>query len=183
MSLSTRGVGDVDGNAGLGVYLTTLALALVWILLICLPPWLMAEGMVTLAQIGYRTFSIICHQIPERSWQIAGLPLAVCSRCTAIYVGAVLGLLLYPIIRQTPLLIRLTHHSRRLLALGLLPMLADVAFDLSGIRANTFSTRAITGGIAGVAISLYLLPAILAIGAEWRQVRMINETGEDGNEQ
>src|SRR5205085_3415829 len=33
----------------------------------------------------YRFFSIICHQDPERSWQLFGLPLPVCVRCASIY--------------------------------------------------------------------------------------------------
>jgi len=30
-------------------------------------------------------FSLICHQDPERSWQILGHPLPVCIRCASIY--------------------------------------------------------------------------------------------------
>ena len=33
----------------------------------------------------YRFFSIICHQEPERSWQIFGKSLPVCIRCASIY--------------------------------------------------------------------------------------------------
>ena len=35
----------------------------------------------------YRFFSAICHQAPDRSWHLAGLPLPVCIRCTSIYAG------------------------------------------------------------------------------------------------
>jgi hypothetical protein len=36
----------------------------------------------------YAAFAWICHQRPERSWEVAGRPLAVCVRCFGIYTGA-----------------------------------------------------------------------------------------------
>src|SRR5205823_10771490 len=36
-------------------------------------------------------FSIVCHQDPDRSFWIAGAPVAVCVRCLGIYLGAALG--------------------------------------------------------------------------------------------
>jgi uncharacterized membrane protein len=33
----------------------------------------------------------ICHQIPERSFEIAGRPLPLCARCTGTFLGALLG--------------------------------------------------------------------------------------------
>ena len=44
----------------------------------------------------YLFFSSICHQLPERSWHIGGEPLAVCIRCTSIYFGFLLGLVVLP---------------------------------------------------------------------------------------
>jgi len=40
----------------------------------------------------YPLFSLICHQISERSWHIHGEPLAVCIRCTSISIGFLFGL-------------------------------------------------------------------------------------------
>ena len=40
----------------------------------------------------YKFFSSICHQIPARSWHIGGEPLGVCIRCTSIYFGFLLSL-------------------------------------------------------------------------------------------
>jgi uncharacterized membrane protein len=51
------------------------------------PPWTVL-GKADL--IGYA----ICHQIPERSFHIAGQQLPLCARCTGIYMGALAGFVL-----------------------------------------------------------------------------------------
>jgi hypothetical protein len=35
----------------------------------------------------YRFFAIVCHQEPERSWELLGKSLPVCIRCASIYFG------------------------------------------------------------------------------------------------
>lgn len=54
--------------------------------------WLLntPEGLVGKADaVGYA----LCHQIPERSFQINGEPIALCARCTGMYVGAMLAII------------------------------------------------------------------------------------------
>jgi uncharacterized membrane protein len=41
-------------------------------------------------RVGYA----VCHQIPERSFVLAGRPLPLCARCTGTFLGASLGLIL-----------------------------------------------------------------------------------------
>ena len=64
-----------------------------WLLIVALliigtfllsPPWTVL-GKTRL--VGYA----ICHQIPERSFHIAGQQLPLCARCTGIYLGALAG--------------------------------------------------------------------------------------------
>jgi len=55
-----------------------------WCLMIVAAPLLHAQPI-------YQFFSIICHQIPSRSWVLAGSPLPVCIRCTCIYLGFFIG--------------------------------------------------------------------------------------------
>ena len=38
----------------------------------------------------YAAGSVVCHQRPERSFQLLGLQLPVCARCLGIYAGAAL---------------------------------------------------------------------------------------------
>jgi uncharacterized membrane protein len=54
--------------------------ALLWCLTILAAP---AFGLTW----AYRFFSLICHQEPERSWQVFGKSLPVCIRCASIYFG------------------------------------------------------------------------------------------------
>lgn len=42
----------------------------------------------------YQFFSLICHQQPDRTWHIAGEPVAACIRCASVYLGFFAGLLL-----------------------------------------------------------------------------------------
>lgn len=39
----------------------------------------------------YAAGSILCHQMPERSFHLAGAQLPVCARCLGLYVGAAGG--------------------------------------------------------------------------------------------
>src|SRR6185295_8285985 len=48
----------------------------------------------------YHSFSYLCHQIPERSFFIAGHKFAVCSRCTGLYAGFAVAAVLYPLVRS-----------------------------------------------------------------------------------
>jgi Predicted membrane protein (DUF2085) len=41
----------------------------------------------------YGVGSLVCHQLPERSYHLWTAQLPVCARCTGIYLGAVVGIL------------------------------------------------------------------------------------------
>ena len=43
----------------------------------------------------YAAGSVVCHQRPERSFFWDGTQLPVCARCTGLYLGGALGLLLW----------------------------------------------------------------------------------------
>ena len=68
--------------------------------LIVTAPIAQAAGHTALALSVYKTFSYLCHQIPERSFHLAGHKFAVCSRCTGLYSGFALATLIYPLTRS-----------------------------------------------------------------------------------
>ena len=107
-------------------YAGVLILVLVWLAGIVLDP-LVREGGAgdsSLLSLLGRAYGRVCHQIVDRSFHIAGHPLAVCARCLGIYVGYLAGLIVYPFAR--PLTQTELPHRRWLIA-ALLPLAVDVA--------------------------------------------------------
>lgn len=106
----------------------------------------------------YSFYSPICHQIDARSFHLFGEKMGVCSRCSAIYFGFLLSLVLYPYVRplQAP-----AFPTKRWIALAIVPMLIDVLINVTGIHASTLLTRAITGLLFGFVLPFYLLPPLL----------------------
>jgi uncharacterized membrane protein len=133
--------------------------------LILLAPLALAGGQTTLAAVIYRGFSAICHQIPARSFHLDGHPFAVCARCTGLYCGLAAGALVYPRLRS---LNRLDTPARGWLILALVPASADFLINFTGLWENTPWSRALTGGILGAAIALYLVPGLLDLRFNWR---------------
>jgi hypothetical protein len=60
-----------------------------WLLLVVAAPILWTP----LAAVLYAAASLICHQIPERSFHLQGSQLPVCARCAGLYGGGALGAL------------------------------------------------------------------------------------------
>jgi uncharacterized membrane protein len=145
-------------------YAGVLVLVLVWIAGILLDPLIRAAGGVdsTLLSLLGRVYSRVCHQIGDRSFHIAGHPLAVCARCFGIYVGYLAGLIVYPFAR--PLTQTELPHRRWLIA-ALAPVAVDVAGGFLGIFENTLSSRSLTGLIAGTAGAFYTLPGLVSLAA------------------
>ena len=48
----------------------------------------------------YSVGSLVCHQIPARSFYYAGAQFPVCARCTGLYLGALAGLVVWTAGRQ-----------------------------------------------------------------------------------
>ena len=59
-----------------------------WVVLLVATPVL--PGLA--AAVVYGVGSFICHQLPERSFHIAGFQLPVCARCLGIYIGVSAGI-------------------------------------------------------------------------------------------
>ena len=124
----------------------------------------------------YRSFSSICHQLPERSFFIAGRPFAVCARCTGLYGGFALLLLLYPLIRT----LRSTYlPSSKWLFLAAVPLTVDFGLTFLGIWENTHTSRLLTGMLLGGATVFYVMPGIAELSERVFWPRTGNTSGPD----
>ena len=90
--------------------------------------------------------SVICHQIPERSFFWAGRQLPVCGRCTGLYVSAALGLAAWIAIktarRWRPIEID-PRVAIQCLAIAMVPTALSFATGLAGLWDGSNVTRAL----------------------------------------
>ena len=141
------------------VYAALTALSILWASLILAAPWLMAERHYLAASVIYKGFSAVCHQAPERSFYFHGRPMGVCSRCASIYAGFVIGLLLYPLLRD----LREDRFPPRWILIGAaVPTVIDFAGGVLGLFANTFLSRALTGVLFGAVAAYYVTPGLVS---------------------
>jgi len=148
------------------IYLSLLMTLLIWMGMIVAAPLLRARGYLLLSSLLYQSFSMICHQIPDRCWKLDGLPLGVCARCTGIYAGFLLGISIYPFLRaiENPSL-----PARRWLVLSVIPMIIDFGGGLIGLFDNTHLSRAVTGAIAGFGAAYYIIPGFVSTFRERKE--------------
>ena len=125
-------------------------LALLWIGLLVAAPAMKAGVVVSGAT--YSLGALICHQLPERSFHLAGAQLPVCARCLGLYVGAAIGACLatYPGLRRTAAGRR---PVRSILVSAAGPTAATVALELVGLLSPSNATRAVAALPLGAAIA------------------------------
>lgn len=128
-----------------------------WCALILLAP-LLAASSSPWAEYLYRFFRPICHQRAERSFFLFSEQLAVCVRCSSVYAGFLLGLIIYPWLRRLdcPRI-----PSRWLLLVVFVPVALEVATEWIGLYQSTVVTRSLTGGALGAILSFFILPTVL----------------------
>jgi uncharacterized membrane protein len=149
---------DVSRGKALVVWGLVAVVCLFVLALVFLAPVAQARNHTFLAFSIYQGFRYVCHQIPARSFYVMGHPLAVCARCTGIYVGLAAGVIIYPLVRP----IRKIETPRRLwLLLALAPMTIDFSLTFLGIWQNTHLSRFLTGALFGAVTSLYIVPGLI----------------------
>jgi uncharacterized membrane protein len=125
------------------------ALASIWFVVLIVTPVLPDPLSAAIYILG----SFICHQRPERSFWLDGQQLPVCARCIGIYAGAVLGATVAPFIG-------LVRRPRTLIVLAVLPALASLVVEWTGLGRPTNAMRALTGVIAGAIIAATVLATL-----------------------
>jgi len=139
---------------------TTFALALVS--LIVAAPLAQANQHQQFAAAIYKTFSFVCHQIPERSFHIAGYKFAVCSRCTGLYSGFAIAALIYPLVRS----LRQTRTPSIVwLFLAAAPLAVDFSLGYFSIWQNNHLSRFFTGALLGAAAVFYIMPGLVELSS------------------
>ena len=149
------------------IWIVTAAITIFVMGLVIGAPLAMAAGHRTFAMAIYGAFSKLCHQLPERSFFVAGHQFAVCSRCTGLYAGFTVMTLCYPLLRS---LRRTDQLPRRWLFVAALPLLIDFSLGFFGIWENTHLSRFLTGALLGSVAVFYVMPGLIELNfKEWRQ--------------
>ena len=125
------------------------AAAVLWVSVLLMAPFLPAPASAALYALG----SFICHQRPERSFELAGVQLPVCGRCIGIYAGAAAGALIAPLLGRI-------NRPRTLVLGSVFPALLSLAAEWSGWGTPTNATRAATGVLAGGIIAAVVLATL-----------------------
>ena len=124
-------------------------------------PFLLSRPFPTAAFFTYLPFSFICHQMPERSFTLLGHPLAVCHRCSGIYLGFFLGTLLSSFIFRMPSRVWRTCVFAATAFLAL-----DALLPFTGIWNGFWLCRFLTGlffGVAAAPFAVVGLDEIIAL--------------------
>jgi len=141
--------------------------ALLLLALIFAAPAALSYGHPLLGSVIYQIFRPFCHQIPARSFYFEGHPLAVCARCSGLYIGFAAGVLVYPLVRSVR---RSDAPARVWLIAAALPTTTDFALGFSGIWANTHLSRSVTGALLGAVVAFFVVPGLVdASRINWRQ--------------
>ena len=150
-----------------------LVVVLIWAAAIVAAPLLKAYGFLAVSGPLYHFYSLMCHQIPDRSFHVAGEQFGVCSRCFGVYFGLVVGFAVYPLWRPID---EIEPLGRIWLFMSLVPAGIDWSLTIFGIWENTHLTRFVSGLILGVACATYIVPAIVEISRNLtiRKLRQLN---------
>jgi uncharacterized membrane protein len=171
----------------------------IYVLLPVLAPVFMATGASPLGRAIYVIYKPACHQLPERSfflfgpqatysldelWALGalsqedgifsrqgalgtpevGFKIALCQRDMALYGALLVGGLVFGLVRK-----RLRPLKLWIFGLLLLPMAVDGGTQLLMLRESTWSLRAITGGLVGIACVWLLYPHLETAFADVRR--------------
>jgi uncharacterized membrane protein len=126
-------------------------------------PLAQSHGQTQLASSIYKVFGFVCHQIPERSFHLAGNKFAVCSRCTGLYSGFAIAVLAYPLARS---LRNTATPSILWLILAALPLAIDFSLGYFNIWANTHASRFATGALFSATTVFYIMPGLIEIAGK-----------------
>ena len=141
----------------MGGYLILVAVFFFSFLFTLTPILFQSLGLDWLAEANYRAFQPFCHQLSHRSLHVWGFKLAVCARCSGVYLGFLAGALIYPVFRplESEKMVPLWF-----IALSFTPLVLDGFTQLLGFRESNNLLRLATGLLFGVGASSILVVVV-----------------------
>jgi uncharacterized membrane protein len=133
---------------------------MLWVAAVVLAPLAMTSPIPAIARAAvavYAAGGAVCHQRPERSFHIHGRQLAVCARCTGLYVSALAGGLFALMLGAVSIP---SARARLWLGIAALPTLLTVALELAGWAFPSNTTRLVSALPLG-AIAAWLVIAVV----------------------
>lgn len=132
--------------------------AVAWVGLLLAVPML-SDGAAWLHVVG----SVICHQIPERSFAIGGQQVAVCGRCLGLYAGAAAGAVV-AFVQGTaaPREALSARAARWTVGLAAVPTVLTLVLEWSGLWAGSNAWRCAAGVVLGGAAAVVVMRAVAA---------------------
>lgn len=102
-----------------------------------------------------------CHQIPNRCFSIAGNSMSICTRCTGIYIGMIVGGIIYRYIAiSLKNWLRKRPNGLILPILLALPLFVDGTLAKIAIHDSSNIFRLLTGILFGLAVVSLIFPDI-----------------------
>ncbi len=139
------------------IWIVVSLFAVLWCVSIVAAPVLRTQG-VSFSPALYSLFSEVCHQFPDRSFHIAGEPLGVCVRCSALYFGVLVSLLAATFFAR----LQFTKYPPAWILLATAaPMVLDAFLNLAGLHESTVWTRSLTGAAMGLVVPFFLMPPLI----------------------
>ena len=166
-SLTTR-----DSRIEIVVWSLVASVVLLIVITTVAAPVALASGHAGFSEVIYQAFSYLCHQIPERSFHLAGHPLAVCSRCTGLYASFAFATLALPLVRS---LKRTDTPHVIWLLLSVVPLAIDFSLTYFGIWENNHFTRVTTGALFGAVAAIYVVPGLIELSANAQRMLSLND--------
>ena len=137
--------------------------AVAWLSLLVLAPL----ATPSIAALVYTVGGVICHQIPERSFHLAGIQLPVCARCLGIYIGAAAAASMHLLgslsTNRASWRLLSPRQARRLFVLAAAPTLVTFVLDWAGVWHTSNVVRTIAGVLVGAGAALVVMSAVATL--------------------
>jgi uncharacterized membrane protein len=107
-------------------------------------------------------FRMLCHGIERRCLLMFGVPMPICARCTAIYVGMLAAIVAFAAVSQWRGVRSRGAElfARYFMYAAALPMAIDGVSQAFGLRESTNGLRLATGFIAAFAFVVWALTSV-----------------------